>query len=545
MIKENKNSGKKLNFIEKLQTYLDARYPLILIETTEEDRLMEDLEKVRLGSSKVKPEIMTWSAASGMKLNNEEYRKAAVSLGVAIDACDEYIKKNEDKAIIFVFYDVITSLREPSYQRKLKEFAIKIREGYRCNCILISDTSEIVGSINSEITVLDYPKPSREEIFRKVKEFAELWKNDNKVEFVDTSPETLSALTNAALGLNNAEIQNCLSRALVEDRRLDISDVKSIINEKKQIIRKSGILEYIENQQSLDDVGGLNVLKRWLELRGKTFSDDAKAFGLNPPKGVLLVGVPGCGKSLTAKCIASAWNMPLLKLDMGKIFGKYVGDSEANIRQALKTAEAIAPCVLWIDEIEKGLSGGGSDGGTTSRVFGNILTWMQDKISPVFTFATANNIRNLPPELLRKGRFDEIFFVDLPDFDERKKIIEIHIGKMKRDIKHFDIDRLAKLSGEENLGENIRLSGAEIESWVKDSLMEAYARKTNGDSKADLSMEDFEVVLKRMVPMAKMRLEDFKELRDWANENAVSASMSSNTNSVTSSSSLGGRKLDL
>ena len=233
-----------------------------------------------------------------------------------------------------------------------------------------------------------------------------------------------------------------------------------------------------------------------------------------------------------------------MKLDMGKIFGKYVGDSEANIRQALMTAEAIAPCVLWIDEIEKGMAGGASDGGTSSRVFGNILTWMQDKTSPVFTFATANNIRNLPPELLRKGRFDEIFFVDLPDYEERKKILEIHIGKLGRNINRYDLDRLAKLSGEENLGANIRLAGAEIEAWVKDSLMEAYARRTTGDMNADLSMEDFETVLQRMVPMAKMRQADFKDLRDWANENAVSASASVASHSDTENS-LGGRRLDL
>lgn len=388
-----------------------------------------------------------------------------------------------------------------------------------------------------------YPLPNRQEVSEQISKFINQYKGMKGVS-VDTSAETLSALTNASLGLTYAEIENCLARALVEDHKLDINDIKSIVNEKKQIIRKSGILEYVENKLSLEDVGGLTVLKRWLELRGKTFSEDAKAFGLNPPKGVLLVGIPGCGKSLTAKCIASAWSMPLLKLDMGRIFGKYVGDSEANIRQALKTAEAIAPCVLWIDEIEKGLSGGGSDGGTSSRVFGNILTWMQDKTSPVFTFATANNIRNLPPELLRKGRFDEIFFVDLPDFEERKKILEIHIGKSGRNLANFDLDKLAKMSGEDNYGTNVRLAGAEIEAWVKDALMEAYARKANGDINADLSMQDFETVIKRMIPMAKMRQEDFKDLRDWANENAVSASVSSATTS-NSNDSLGGRRIDL
>lgn len=537
-----------MKFTDELENYLKARYPLILIKSTEEDRLTKDLNDI---AKKMKYDLITWSIASGLQANNKQFEAGTAELRKAIDKCEEIAKS--DKPSIFVFFDITPIISNAQsgaiYQRRLKEFSLNIRtNGYPCNCILVSQNSDIEGSINSEISILEYPLPDREEVAEQINEFVEDYKNNSKV-FIDTSAETLSALTNAALGLTHAEIENCLARALVEDKRLDMNDVKGIVNEKKQIIRKSGILEYVENKLSLADVGGLTVLKRWLELRGKTFSDDAKNFGLNPPKGVLLVGIPGCGKSLTAKCIASSWNMPLLKLDMGKIFGKYVGDSEANIRQALKTAEAIAPCVLWIDEIEKGLSGGGSDGGTTSRVFGNILTWMQDKTAPVFVFATANNIRNLPPELLRKGRFDEIFFVDLPDFEERKKILEIHIGKLntekfKRNVQNFDIDKLAQMSGENNLGENIRLAGAEIEAWVKDSLMEAYARRTNGDSKADLSMEDFETVLKRMVPMAKMRLADFKELRDWANENAVSASVSVASQND-SGNSLGGRRIDL
>lgn len=531
-----------MKFVDELQNYLKARYPLILIKSTEEDRLTMDLKLVAkiLGH-----DLITWSIASGLKSDNKQVDGRADTLLTAIDTCESIAKT--EKPTIFVFYDIvpfISSGAGPVPQRRLKEFALNIRtNGYRCNCILVSSKSEIDGSINSEITVLDYPLPNRQEVSEQISKFINQYKGMKEVS-VDTSTETLSALTSASLGLTYAEIENCLARALVEDHKLDINDIKSIVNEKKQIIRKSGILEYVENKLSLEDVGGLTVLKRWLELRGKTFSEDAKAFGLNPPKGVLLVGIPGCGKSLTAKCIASAWSMPLLKLDMGKIFGKYVGDSEANIRQALKTAEAIAPCVLWIDEIEKGLSGGGSDGGTSSRVFGNILTWMQDKTSPVFTFATANNIRNLPPELLRKGRFDEIFFVDLPDFEERKKILEIHIGKSGRNLANFDLDKLAQISGEDNYGANIRLAGAEIEAWVKDALMEAYARKTNGEDGADLSMQDFETVIKRMIPMAKIRQEDFKDLRDWANENAVSASVSSATTS-NSNDSLGGRRIDL
>ena len=269
----------------------------------------------------------------------------------------------------------------------------------------------------------------------------------------------------------------------------------------------------------------------------------AKAFGVQPPKGVLLTGVPGCGKSLTAKCVASAWNMPLLRLDMGKIFQGLVGSSESNIRLALKTAEAVAPSILWIDEIEKGLSGSsgnGGDGGTSTRVFGTLLTWMQEKKSPVFVFATANNINGLPPELLRKGRFDEIFFVDFPSWEERKKILEIHISKLKRDLSKFDLDKLATLSGEKTFGKDVVLAGAEIEAWVGDSLIEAFSRRVNGDADADMEMADFESTIKRIVPMGQMRKDEFTRLRKWANENAVSASISAKEDSSGDSFSSGG-----
>ena len=224
--------------------------------------------------------------------------------------------------------------------------------------------------------------------------------------------------------------------------------------------------------------------------------------------------------------------MPLLRLDMGKIFQGVVGSSESNIRLALKTAEAVAPSILWIDEIEKGLSGSkgnGGDGGTSTRVFGTLLTWMQEKTAPVFVFATANDISGLPPELLRKGRFDEIFFVDFPSKDERKKILEIHIAKLKRDISRFDTNRLASLCGEETFGKDVVLAGAEIEAWVADSLIEAFSRKVNGDKNADMEMGDFETTIRRIVPMGQMRKDEFKSLREWANENAVSASMTSSS----------------
>lgn len=532
-----------MDFVTKLQNYLKARYSLLLIKSEEEDRLTNDIKKV---AEAMNHDLITWSIASGLRKGLSSIDPSSVEPTKAFDICEDIAKS--EVPTIFVFFDITPILNSANglvYQRRLKEFALNIRQnGYRCNCILISDDAEIKGSINSEITILDYPLPNREEVYKQVLTFAQKYQNVPNV-YIDMSAETLSAIGNAALGLSYADIENCLARALVEDRCLDMNDVHDIMNEKKQIIKKSGILEYIENKLDTNDVGGLTVLKSWLNLRGKTFSEDAKVYGLNPPKGVLLVGVPGCGKSLTAKCISGLWKIPLLKLDIGKVFGRYVGDSEANIRQALKTAEAISPCILWIDEIEKGLVGDFGDSGVSSRVFGHILTWMQDKTSSVFTIATANDIMKLPPELMRKGRFDEIFFVDLPDYEERKNILSIHISKSLRNPAKFDLDTLATLSGEEYLGKNIRLSGAELESWVKDSLMEAYARRINGDANAELSMEDFKIVLNRIVPMAKMRQEDISKLREWANENAVSASISASSDNKNSVVSLGGRRIDL
>lgn len=507
-----------MNFCDELTNYIKARYPLIFLQTTEESRLFDDIKKI---AKSLNHYVVTWSSVDGVQgkgveIGNQEY---TLDIEIAIKACEKCAQTGNP--IIFVFFE--PSLR--GHERSFKEFSMRIRQnGYRCNCILISPQLEINEFIASELTVLDYPLPNKDDIQKQIKKFIKEYKDEENIK-IDASTETLNALTEAALGLTYEEIENCLSRALVEDRCLDISDVKSIVKEKKQIIRKSGILEYIENNLSLDDIGGLDYLKHWLEIRGKTFSEDAQNFGISAPKGVLLVGIPGCGKSLTAKCIAKSWNMPLLKLDIGKVYGKYIGESEANIRQAIKTAEAIAPCVLWIDEIEKGLAKENSDSGTASRVLGNILSWMQDKTAPVFTFATANNLVDLPPELLRKGRFDEIFFVDLPNFEERKKILEIHIKRIGREISDFNLDKLSKLSGETNFGKDICLSGAELEVWVRDALLEAYTRKMNGEKNPDLSMNDFETVLKHIVPMAKMQMSNFVALRNWAKENAINASI--------------------
>lgn len=322
-------------------------------------------------------------------------------------------------------------------------------------------------------------------------------------------------LLDAAAGLTDTEADLAF-RLAKEKVGLDKREaIKIIANEKSQIIRKSGILDYYQTNENLDSsVGGLDKLKDWLKLRSKAFERKAKDFGLKEPKGMLLLGVPGTGKSLTAKSIASEWNQPLLKLDIGKVFQAEVGSSENNIRLAIQTAEAIAPCVLWIDEIEKGLSsaGGEKDGGTNSRVFSTILTWMQEKTKPVFVVATANNISNLPPELLRKGRFDEIFFIDLPTRKERENIFHIHLKKNGQ----------TGITNFESLGEKSRyFNGAEIEEVVKESMFNAYIENNENP---EVKLSHLISACDQIVPLAITMKTKIDGLREWASTRARTAS---------------------
>ena len=535
-------------FNKSLTDYIKARYAVLVIESFEEERVLRELQGI---AQSINHELYIWNSTDGVTYANgsNASQEKTLDFTAALRFCENRAKEQGSRNI-FVFCDADSHLNSKApavNRRRLRDFAMNIRKkGYVSNCIIIAPTFEITTDLQKEITLVDFPLPSREEVKDIITSFLNNYKGMQGVT-IDVNNELLEKFVDASVGLTKLEIDNSFARALVSNKRIDASDLKGILSEKKQIIRKTGILEYIDSQLNLNDVGGLQTLKKWLELRSHCFGDEALKYGVKPPKGVLLTGIPGCGKSLTAKCVSTAWNMPLLRLDMGKIFQGIVGSSESNMRLALKTAEAISPSILWIDEIEKGLSGasgGGGDGGTSTRVFGNLLTWMQEKTAPVFVFATANNINGLPPELLRKGRFDEIFFVDFPSKDERKKIIQIHVSKLKRDLSNFDFDKLADLSGEETFGKDVVLAGAELESWVTDSLIEAFSRKIDGDSSADLSMKDFETTIKRMVPMGQMRKDEFTKLRQWANENAVSASLTSNASATHAEEFLGGRRLD-
>ena len=332
---------------------------------------------------------------------------------------------------------------------------------------------------------------------------------------IDLDAAGRERLLQAALGLTLGEAENVFARIIVKDQRLSADDVSGVLEQKQQIVRKSGLLEYCEAQEPMTQVGGLAVLKEWLGKRSLAFSDEARAFGLPAPKGILLLGVQGCGKSLCAKAVSGLWELPLLRFDMGRMFGSLVGSSEENVRRAIAVAESVAPVVLWVDEIDKAFAGaqgsGNSDGGTTARVFGTFLTWLSEKRTPVFVVATANDISQLPPELLRKGRFDEIFFVDLPTEEERREVFRIHLERRGRRAGDFDVETLVASSGD--------LSGAEIEESIVSALYDAFAAREELATKHVLS------VLAGTVPLARTMDEQIGRLRAWAAGRARHASV--------------------
>ena len=370
------------------------------------------------------------------------------------------------------------------------------------------------------MTVVDFPLPSEQQIRQILDDKIKL-NTESKVLTVDLGDDALERLAKAALGLTAFEADQAFAKAMVDDNHLSAGDVAIVQQEKGQIVRKSGVLEMVTSTVKLSDVGGLGNLKTWLTKRSGSWLDEAQLYGLPAPKGVLVTGVPGCGKSLTAKAMASAWSLPLIRLDIGRIFGGLVGESEQNMRSALKTAEAVAPCVMWIDEIEKGFAAGASgtgDSGTSARVFGTFLTWMQEKTSAVFVMATANNISLLPPEFLRKGRFDEIFFIDLPTTVERKMIFSLHVtARLKAGPALGDLvvddgltDALAALTE--------GYSGAEIEQSVISACFDAF------DGRRALTSDDLQRAITNTVPLSVTQAEQIAALRAWADVRAVAAS---------------------
>lgn len=486
---------------KELEVLIRARYPMIFLETYEELRAEKIVFEIAQKRSK---KLYCWSITRGLYT----YGQSIQSKKIDPQTCDPMVALNNvmeyvDPAI-YIFKDLHFFMSEPTIIRKLRELSEFLKNSLN-TIVFISPQMKIPPELEKDITLLTLPLPEMKDLEELLDQIIKEV-NEKKTLKINFKLEEKEKILKAALGLTLNEAENIFAKVLIMGGGLKEEDIPVIVSEKEQIIRKTGLLEFYSSLEKFENVGGLEELKEWLYKRSLAFSEKAKEFGLPPPKGILLIGVQGCGKSLCAKALASLWKVPLLRLDMGRVFSSLVGSSEQNIRKAVQIAESVSPAILWIDEIEKAFSGvqssSFSDAGTTSRVFGSFITWLQEKKSPVFVIATANNISQLPPEILRKGRFDEIFFVDLPNFKERIDIFKIHLLKRKRDPKLFDIEKLSNISE--------GFSGAEIEEAIISALFDVFEKGK------ELTTEAIEKALKETVPLSKTMQEEIDGLRKWA-----------------------------
>lgn len=487
--KEPKNQLKK--FEEQFSAHVRARYPLLYLSTPEEVRAEKSIARL---CEQRQAQVFSWTRTQGVSAPNKQISELADPMAVL-----RWYEALNEKSIL-VLKDFHPYLKEPSVVRKLRDLAQTLKQQPK-NIVLLSPSTVIPPELAKDIAVLDFPLPSREEIRDLVVRASSAVSKDAMAE------ELIEEIVEASCGLTFDEIENVLAKSIVSTNSLDKA---LVLDEKKQIVKKSGLVEFIDTKESVTEVGGMESLREWLKLRRRGFSVAAREAGLPLPKGILLVGVPGCGKSLTAMTVGREWRLPLLRLDLGRIFSGLVGSSETNVRAALATCEAVAPCILWIDEIEKGLSGvkssGSSDGGTTSRVFGTLLTWMQEKKEPVFVVATANDISQLPPELLRKGRFDEIFFVDLPTVTERQDILKIHLKSAGEELAETEQKNLAaRMDG---------FSGAEIEQALVAGRYLAFGNEETFTGNHMMQ------AIGETVPLSQTMGDRIEGLRNWAKHRA-------------------------
>ena len=499
---------------DELEVLIRARYPIIYVVSWEEERVEKRLAAIAAARGK---KFHVWTYTQGIVKYGAEAQRVKSGSGSTSDplsALDAVLQHVEPAIYLFKDFHPFTEENRSNLAviRRLKDVAYHLRDTYK-TIVIVAPVMRIAPELDKDITLVEFKPPG-------VKDFNKLL--DRIIEDVKDKPQVkinLDAagrerLVHAAQGLTLKEAENVFAKTLVLGGTLDADDISVVFSEKQQIIKKSGLLEYYASDEQFSDIAGLENLKQWLVKRSSVFTERAAAFGLPSPRGVLLLGVQGCGKSLCAKAISSLWKLPLLRFDVGRMFGSLVGSSEENIRRAIQTAESVAPAILWVDEIDKAFAGaagsGGSDGGTAARVFGTFLTWLSDKTAPVFVVTTANDISNLPPELLRKGRLDEIFFVDLPTESERKTVFAIHLEKRARVPDGFDLDLLARHSD--------GFSGAEIEQAIVSGLFDAFS-----DNK-ELDTANLMVSITETVPLSKTMSEDLNRLRTWAQGRARPAS---------------------
>ncbi len=481
-----------MSFADEFELLLRACYPLLYIPTPEEERLEAAIASSaqRVGNRPV----YYWDFVEGYQGNPNSETMAKRNPLQAL----EFIEKLPTNTTgIFVLRDFQRFLEDISVSRKLRNLARRLKAEAK-NIVMVAPRIQIPDELTEIITVLDFPLPNTEEIHAEIQRLL-----GGLGQKLDTALE--DEFTRAAQGLSLERIRRVLARCLADHGQLMADDVELILEEKRQSIRQTQILDFYPASERITDIGGLDNLKDWLLRRGNAFSDAARQYGLPYPRGLLLAGIQGTGKSLTAKAIAHHWHLPLLRLDVGRLFAGLVGESEARTRQMINLAEALSPCIFWVDEIDKAFAGleGRGDGGTTSRVFGTFLTWLAEKTSPVFVVATANNVQALPPELLRKGRFDEIFFVGLPTETEREAIFQVHLSRLRQaSLTQFDIPRLAN--------ETPDFSGAEIEQILVEAMHIGFSQQR------EFTTDDILEAASQLVPLARTAQEQIQELQAWA-----------------------------
>lgn len=513
-----------LSFKTHLANLMRARFSFLYMPTWEEERAIAVVQSVVSEQALIRTvrTVYTWSVTNGIaeagQRGREDMRNPLKCLEF-IEACDRpavFILKD-----FHVYFGGSGKAADHQVIRKIRDLVPALKSSPNPkNVIFVSPTLVLPLELQKDVTIVEFDLPTTAEIKEVLGEMIVANAASGRI-VIDLTPEDEERLVKAALGLTLHEAENAFARAMVWDGRLHRQDVEIVLEEKRQIIRKSEILEFIKPELRIEDVGGLENLKRWLLKRNKSWLDSAASYSLPAPKGVLITGVPGCGKSLIAKAVSAMWQLPLLRLDLGKIFSGLLGSSEENMRKAIQTVEAISPSILWIDEIEKGFSGvsGIGDSGTSSRIFGSFLTWMQEKTRPVFVVATANNIHALPAEMLRKGRFDEIFFVDLPTHKERKDIFRLHLSKRLKDPRVIGDFQMT----EEALNRLAALTegyvGAELEQAVIAALFEAFSEERS------IRFDDLAKAIGTMVPLSITQAEQIQRIREWANVRAVAATL--------------------
>ena len=486
--------------IKDLELIIESGTPIICVETIDEPRVEAVFKRL---ATRFNKQIYSWSVATGLRgrANDSNMRFNESELHRVLT----HISQMKFSGL-YMLYDVHAHLEDPLTIRLLRE--ISQNTAVDNTIVLVAPELDVPQELKASSAKFEFSLPTAEELEAIILEVSAEWGRKNQ-RSVSTKREFVDGMIRNLRGLTTTDARRLIANAIFDDGILAEKDIEGIAQEKYKLLDTDGVLSFEMDTARFNDVAGLRHLKEWLERRKKVFLSAAAPKGLDPSKGVLLLGVQGGGKSLAAKSVAGSWGIPLLRLDFGTLYNKYYGETERNLRQSLKTADVMSPCVLWIDEIEKGLSGGSDDGGPAKRILGTLLTWMAERESKVFLVATANDIEALPPELLRKGRFDEIFFIDLPKPDVRREIFRIHIAKRDQELENINLDELAEASE--------LFSGAEIEQAVVSALYTAHA------ADAGLATEHILSEIKVTKPLAVLMSEKIDHLREWASERTVPA----------------------